>query len=120
MSWRSTVFEGRNVNFWEQSARHGKVECVGRRGEGFRSGPTEASAPGTRFLDLTAPGGPKQVAERDVGRTRLQSCGAAPGRFPVSSSVREREPPDLEEVFAMAASGFAAPETGRARKASSS
>ena len=59
-AWRKTVFEGREVNFWEDSAGQGRIEHV--EVLHIQSGPVFADF-GVRLqhVDLTAPGGPRNV-----------------------------------------------------------
>ena len=60
MPWTNTVFEGRKVDFWNSAEKQGKVECAGV--EAKVSGPVWGGFRARhRFLDLTAPGGPKPV-----------------------------------------------------------
>ena len=58
--WTATVFEGRKVDFWNSGKKEGRVECTGV--DPVSSGPVFATLKARhRFLDLTAPDGPKPV-----------------------------------------------------------
>jgi hypothetical protein len=58
--WTHTTFEKRKVDFWNTAQKQGTVECVGVDApfEGPVAGGLRARH---RFLDLTAPGGPKEA-----------------------------------------------------------
>ena len=58
--WTGTVFEGREVDFWNSGKGQGKVECTGV--DGFVEGAVFAGFGSRhRFIDLTAPGSPKEA-----------------------------------------------------------
>ena len=58
--WTNTTFEGRKVDFWNSAAKQGRVEFV--KMESFGGGPVFGHfRVRQRFVDLTAPGGPKVV-----------------------------------------------------------
>jgi hypothetical protein len=58
--WTSSEYDGRKVDFWNSAAKQGKVEFV--KMDGSWSGPAQGGFQAKhRFIDLTAPGGPKTV-----------------------------------------------------------
>ncbi len=59
-AWRKSKFEDREVNFWEDAAGQGRIEHV--EVSQIQSGPVFAEfSVQLQHVDLTAPGGPKQV-----------------------------------------------------------
>jgi hypothetical protein len=61
-AWTSSHFEGRPSNFWESKARQGRVEAVSV--DETWSGPACAGLRARhRFVNLTAPGGPKPALD---------------------------------------------------------
>jgi hypothetical protein len=60
--WTNTEFEGRHVDFWNSAAKQGRIEFV--KLDRTESGPVYAGFTARhRFVDLTAPGGPKPVLD---------------------------------------------------------
>ncbi len=67
--WTKTVFEGRKVDFWNMGKQIGTVECTGK--DAHFDGPVAAGFQSRhRFLDLKAPGGPKE-ALKEVWRVTV-------------------------------------------------
>jgi hypothetical protein len=72
--WTNTVYEGRKVDFWNMGDKKGKVEAVGL--DATFDGPVSAGFRARhRFLDLIAPGGPKEALKETWAVTVWNSKG---------------------------------------------
>ncbi len=72
--WTNTVFEGRKVDFWNMGDKKGKVEAEGL--DATFSGPVCAGVRARhRFLDLIAPGGPKEALQEVWAVTVWNAAG---------------------------------------------
>ncbi len=71
--WTSSEFEGRKVDFWNSKVKQGRVEAV--KVEAAFEGPVFAGFRAShRFVDLTAPGGPRAALD-EIWEVRVWSSG---------------------------------------------